>query len=397
MDNAINIWPQAPAAKENAVIASAVLELPDGVRETLWYRFPAEWQPWLSDRADAFLVGTIFPAMAAKVDLHVHGDVSPRLLENLEEYQAVWQCWKPDRYQKVSITADRETETEARIGRDAILTFSGGVDSSFTLYSHAHKLCGRRNRNIKAGIMVHGFDIPLRQEDMFAGAFAKAEEIIKDVGIPLIPVSTNWRELADFRRLKWDDVHATPVASVLSLFQRRVPYGLLANSYTYEVLQCGSNPFTDPLLSSANFGIIHDGADHTRLAKASVLAGWEVASRNLRVCFEGPSLDRNCGVCEKCVWTILAFRAVGAGLPKCFDKDITDEQILAIQIPNKPDLDVFQTILEHAVAHGMASESWVHALQKRLGRFGKRSLGKRLSDRTKRLLKAVRTRGGRPG
>jgi hypothetical protein len=243
--------------------------------------------------------------------------------------------------------------------------------------------------------MVHGFDIPLRQEDVFSRALAKSMEIFDDVGIPLIPVSTNWKELAGFRRLRFLDIHATGLAAALSLFQRRVPYGLLASTFTYELVRYGSNPFTDPLLSSANFGIIHDGADHTRLAKASVLAGWEVASRNLRVCFEGPSLDRNCGVCEKCVWTILAFRAVGAGLPKCFDKDITDEQILAIQIGSG--LGHLQTILEHAVAHGMANESWVRALRKRLGQLGKRSLGKRLSDRTKRLLKAVRTRGGRPG
>jgi hypothetical protein len=394
MDNAINIWPQAPAAKENAVIASAVFELPDGVRQTLWYRFPAEWQPWLSDRADAFLVGTIFPAMAAKADLHVHGDVSPRLLENLEEYQAVWQCWEPDRYQKVSITADRETETEARIGRDAILTFSGGVDTCFTLYRHAHKLCGRRNRNIKAGIMVHGFDIPLRQADMFAGAFAKAEEIVKDVGVPLIPVSTNWKELAGFRRLSWEDIHATGLAAALSLFQRRVPYGLLASTFTYELVRYGSNPFTDPLLSSANFGIIHDGADHTRVAKVSMLAGWEVASRNLRVCWQGPSLDRNCGVCEKCIRTILEYRLSGGRLPACFERDATDEQILSVPIIDDEIQVFFQTILENAHTQGLRNESWVRALEKRLWRIGKRSLRKRLSDRTKRFLRAVRTRGG---
>jgi hypothetical protein len=282
---------------------------------------------------------------------------------------AVWQCWKPKLYQSVFLEADHEIEADHAASRDAIMTFSGGVDSCFSLYRHVNKLCGRRNQNIRAGILVHGFDIPLDQADTFQWALTKCAEILYDVDIPLIPISTNWKESPIFRRLKWEDDHATATIAVLSLFQKEFGQGLIANTFPYTDVRLGSNPLSDPLLSSADFKIIHDGSAFTRVEKISAIAKWEVVNRNLRVCWEGPDLGKNCGVCEKCIRTILEFRVTGNGLPDCFNEDINDDQILNVFIKNAHMLEYYQSILDHAHARGLNNESWVQALKKRIKWF----------------------------
>ncbi len=106
--------------------------------------------------------------------------------------------------------------------------------------------------------------------------------------------------------------------------------GLIPSSLPYHalVLPWGSNPLTDPLLSIRTFAIVHDGAAFTRAEKVKQIAHWRQALQNLRVCWEGDRKDGNCGHCEKCIQTILNFRAVGLGLPPCFDQDVADEEIL---------------------------------------------------------------------
>ena len=392
MTDTIHVWPEGKAGEINSVICSATLELPGGVREKLWYKVPSEWQHALTEKADPFLIGTLFSAMAIKADVRVHGDVSASLLENLEEYQAVWHSWNPDRYQKVSLFAEHEIEAKQTTSGNAILSFSGGVDSCFSVYRHVHQLAGRKNRNIQAGVMVHGFDIPLAQAEAFSRATVKSGKILNDVGIPLIPVSTNWRELRHNRRVNWVDSNATAVVAVTSLFQNDFCYGLIASGdISYKKIPLGSNPLSDPMLSSADFKVICDGAAFTRVEKVSHIANWEAANQNLRVCWEGPDLSKNCGVCEKCIRTILNYRVTGNKLPGCFDKDISDKQILSIPIPSVYIAANYQAILDYGFTKGMKNESWMRALEKRLNRVKVDTYKERLSGLGRRMTRLIKS------
>ncbi len=90
--------------------------------------------------------------------------------------------------------------------------------------------------------------------------------------------------------------------------------GLIASSHAYDSLRFpwGSNPLTDPLLSSDRLQIINDGGECSRWEKAEAIAEWEPALKHLRVCHKGKQRDRNCGVCPNCLFTADVFRA-GAG------------------------------------------------------------------------------------
>jgi hypothetical protein len=363
--NTIHLWPEDLQERDGQIRLPARLELDSGRQETLWYEVPERYEGTLTDDADHFVVALALRMAQERRPVRVHGRVSPSLLKNLEKYLGIWSSWKPERYSLVEIVADDERDRELPSGpAQAVCGFSGGVDSSFTAYRHARAVTTRFPEPLTAGILVQGFDIPMDENIMFSNAFAKARQQLDSLGLELIPVATNFRSLD----LDWTQTFATGVASVMMLLGGRFSRGLIAlgapvGQYGMKVV--GSNPLTDPLLSSNAFRIIPDGAAFGRPEKIRAIADWPEAMEMLRVCWEGYHKDRNCCECEKCIRTILSFRSLGLGLPPCFDRDVTDTQILALKSLHEFKIAIgYEPIVQMADAEGKNDESWVGALRK---------------------------------
>jgi hypothetical protein len=343
-------------------VLTATIEAADGNRIQIWYSMPVHYKFKLTEGAEPFVLATIFTAMRQSTDLVVHGDVSPSLLRNLSEYQGAWACWCPRRYTRIEILADTEQEQPAANVTDgAISAFSGGVDSCFTVFRHRARRAGRLTRNLLTSVMVQGCDISIDQPEVFQRALARSGKMLTSLGVELIPVASNFRELDK----DWVHSHAALVASCLWLFSQGYSSGLIPSTEPYDdlVLPWGSNPVTDWLLSSDSFRIIHDGAAFTRNEKVREIANWPEATRYLRVCWEGNQLDQNCGKCEKCIRTILNFRVMGFALPECFENDVNEQEILHLTGLNQVSLANFKQILSVAERTSI-SESWVSALDR---------------------------------
>jgi hypothetical protein len=363
--NTTHIWQEELIESSESITVSSIIESPDKKQTRLWYRLPAKHRELITNNCDPFVVANILMAMSRSTNIVVHGTVSPSLLQNLAEFQAAWSSWRPNQYKLIEITAEREQEESINENNQnidkVIATFSGGVDSSFTMYRHSQETCGRQQQNIKAGLMVHGFDIPLAEEEAFNSAAKKSEIMLSSLGIELIPMATNFRQVIP---INWEDTFATALASCMTLLQRGYTKGLIPSSFPYNALAFpyGSNPITDVLLSSKTFQIIHDGAAFTRLEKIKAISSWKEASQNLRICWEGKQKDRNCCRCEKCVRNILYYRILGIDLPECFEQDISDNQILHTKVKGAQ-LDALERTLKAAKSAGI-SASWVTALEK---------------------------------
>ncbi len=357
-----HLWPEETVEANGSTTVSITIERPTQERTRLWYRVPTEYSNHLTHTCDPFVVATLLLAMNQSTRLLIHGEVSPSLLQNLTEFQAAWACWCPQKYRQIEMTAEVEREFSRTIATDkAISTFSGGVDSCFTVFRHKTGRCGRLKRNLHAGVMVHGFDIPLEEQDVFERAAGKSKAMLASIGMELIPIATNFRHLGQ----DWEHVFGTGVASTLMLLQGGYQVGLIPSSDCYNAMEIpyGSNPITDYLLSNQNFQIVHDGASFTRIEKTWEISNWSEVLQNLRVCWEGSHKDRNCGRCEKCIRTILGFRVLGMDLPPCFEQDVTDEQILGIQGLRKYQIIIqLEPILEAAKGANI-SDPWMRALE----------------------------------
>jgi hypothetical protein len=385
----LQIWPEEPRREGGSTVIGAVVEAPGHERKHLWYSIPESRTTDLPGNSDPFAVATIFLMMQTGVEVRVHGKVSPSLLRNLAEYQAAWVAWMPT-LRSVMIRADQEEETAPSEPReDAVLAFSGGVDSSFTAFRHARADASRILYRPTAGVMVHGFDIPLDEPETFAAAAKRSESMMSSLGLDLIPVATNYRQLVE----DWTHSFGAALASCLMLFSGRFRVGLIGQGLTYSefcALHEGSNPLTDPMLSSDFFRIVPDGAAFDRADKIFAMRDWSECLQYLRVCWAGPQKDRNCCVCEKCIRNILTFRALGLGLPACFDRDVDRQQIKTMNPGPKVLAMIRYAELGRLAAERGADGPWVRTLEKRLGRL-KRSPGPRIV----RYLKHPRYYAGR--
>jgi len=347
----IHLWKEEAVEADGTVTTSVTIESPDQTRNSLWYRVPAAYSSQLTSGMDPFVVATIYVCMAAGANLRVHGQVSPSLLRNLEEFQTIWQCWRPEAYKKIAIIADSEQEQlKAPDSAGDIMAFSGGVDSSFTALSHIAGSRGVLNRQIKAGVLIQSSVPPFESKELFKPPYEKLAIMLAKLGVKLIPITTN--AYSTFRPNKLRD-HFTPVAvSCLMLFQKTYGTGLYASSEPYEALVTpwGSHPLTDPLLSSNSFKVIHDGAEFNRTQKVGYLGNFPDTLSVLRVCWRKDQVDKNCGKCAKCTRTVLNFRSVKVALPECFEQDVSNAQILKLSLErmNEAMLNELQLILADA-------------------------------------------------
>ncbi len=315
MSKVMNVWPQ-PFRKTGSLFeVEAIIECERLGRDILWYRMPESQDGLISHSADAFAIAVIFSAMRNADKLHIHGQVSPSLMGNMMEFQRAWSRWCPERYRVIDLQADIEAEEEEEPSGDvrSIMAFSGGLDSCFTAWKHTNGETDRLRHIIGAGLMVHGFDIPLSSHDEFTRASENSRNLLNSIGLQSLYLSTNFRSLGD----DWEEAHGAAIISALHLFKRAFKSGVIASSHSYDALRFpwGSNPVTDSLLSSDGFNISHDGCGFLRREKAGSVAKWPEAMKRLRICWEGPEKDKNCGVCLRCVATAICFEIEGAPLP----------------------------------------------------------------------------------
>jgi len=352
----------------NGTIELAARFESQNIHQRLWYRVEASRENELCSNADPFVLGILQIAMNAGEPLQVHAQVSPSLLRNLEDFQRAWAIWIPEKYKIIEIRADEEQEPELPDRTAAIMCFSGGVDSCFTAFRHAKGVLTRFPQPLKTAVLVHGFDIPLDQTEYYESAYKKVEYQLNSLDIKLYRVATNFKEISVF----WPHAYGTGLASILSFFKKQYSKGLIAQTVpysSYKNLTEGSNPMTDPLLSSNSFPIITDAGGFQRSEKIQVISQWLEGMKHLRVCWEGEEKDKNCCNCEKCIRNILTFRALGLPIPSAFSKDVDDDRILRLGPLKEFTISIgYNVILDIAKKNGMEDDSWVKALKKSIHR-----------------------------
>ncbi|WP_025041695.1 hypothetical protein [Nitrosospira briensis] len=315
---------------------------------------------------DIAATGLVFFAMHHGKHLHIDGPVSASLLENLEDLVVSWVNWRPDLYQRISISAAEEVRTPYDpssfvISGQAVAAFSGGLDASFTAWRHVSGKVGRRNKKLIAGVLIHGFDIPLDAHQAFETTYKTAAESLRSLGVPLAVIKTNWRAQTS---MNWNLEFGAGVSTCLRHWQGMAGTALLGSDDDYRLitLPWGGNPIVYAMLSSSDFKVVCDGAEFSRTEKAEGITDWPTGLRNLRVCWQGPLTGKNCGICEKCLRTKMNFLAVGAPLPESLSCPPTVWQILRIRTRRVSQLPPLKEIIEMGSERKIAG-IWLAALK----------------------------------
>ena len=401
----IHVFPEPPVLADGRAVLRARVE--GLVREPrmLWFSVEAHHGALLTPLADPFACALQFPAMRAGAALVIHGPVSRVLLRNLDQFQRVWHAWAPQHVTPVAMRADREVEG-APGSRDSLMLFSGGLDSSFSVYRHHRRLVGRRSRRIAAGLMVLGFDIAHHEVDEFHGAFENSRRMLESLSIELWGLSTNFRDIV----ADWEPGHGTGIAACIHCFGDRFQSALVAATASVASFgrPWGTHILTDRMLGSDRVQVVTDGADNRgRLDKASLVAEWPEAMSRLRVCHESPRRDRNCGTCTKCVMTSLIFLANGLPLPSTL-RPPDPEQVHRLLLRGRWEVRSIDNLLARARDVGVVDQPALLALPECVRRNearwsaatvrqepGRRPLWRRVRGRLARELRQWGQRTGR--
>jgi hypothetical protein len=339
----------------------------------------------VSSTADSFLAAALLPAMKAGGDLRVKGSVSPKLLRATDTIQDIVTSWFPG-YTSISIESETSTETDLSDKRGVGAFFSGGIDSFYTLL--------KQRDEITTLIFMHGYDIQLDKHEFRDRAFRSVEDVAAKFGKDLIEVETNLAESLEKISPSFipagGDAHGAVLASIALLLTPQFKKIYIPSSYPYSNLNpWGSHPLLDPLWSTDDVEIVHDGCEADRIGKSAVIAQSETAMRNLRVCFFKPEEGLNCCKCEKCLRCMATLRLLGA-LDRCktFPDGLDTEALAQVTIPDDGVYRSYQNLL-HAVKVNGDDTELAMALHTCINNYKHRMLAEELNEEMVPFLESV--------
>jgi hypothetical protein len=300
----------------------------------------------LSCNPHAFLVGSIIPAMRhGEKRLWIDAEVCPELREGLITALSWIRHWYYSSDKEIVKIESRVMSAlpGPRTPERAGFFFSGGIDSLAALRNNRLHYPMEHPLSFRDGLLIFGQNIESdNRPEVFIQATKELSEVAREAGITLIPVFTNVRDLDQDTNFFLKQFLSAILSSVAHAFSRRLTNVSIAsgddisslslvNKKTFKPL--GSHPLLDPNYSSCDLRIRHTDITLSRLDKTRLIAGWDIALQNIRVC--GANWPgTNCCKCEKCIRTMLALLAIGA-LDKArsfLRDDITVEMMSSIKI-----------------------------------------------------------------
>jgi hypothetical protein len=257
----------------------------------------------------------LVPAMYFNEDIEVRGTISPKLAFNLQDYIAIYH-YAFGLHRVDFSAAELKVFKLERKPEAVLLSFSGGVDTMFSLYSNLPENQPIKEARVTHGLLIHGFndfDIALKDIAYFNRAYSRYQKLFDHLGLELLTGKTNAYEFSKFR-IDWNIGYTPTLVAFAYLLSNLVRVFYLATEGDY-VQRKIYDPWhmSNYLLSSESIEVVSHTASMNRVEKLEVLAQWPPAHDNLRVClaWDKTEIDLNCCKCFKCLATMILLDILG--------------------------------------------------------------------------------------
>jgi len=297
---------------------------------------PAEHGAALRVSGTPWLVATLMPAMMSGRTLVVDAPVAPELVGGVERAQEVMLDWWGPRYRLERVAVQAPASSAAGGGQGRAAYFSGGIDSYFTVLEHGAGL----THLLYSASVDFQHDAGRRERALRANQLAAT-----DLGLPLVPVSTNLRGFHD-GYAGWVHGYAQALAGIGHALDGLLGEVRISAAYrTDQGIPWASHPVLAGPVSSATTTIHHVGSDARRIDKVVALAERDGVVRRLRVCVSDDS-EGNCGRCEKCLRTAVELAVAGADSDGLFEAPLTPGAVAATRM-RRTEAIWWHEVLEH--------------------------------------------------
>jgi hypothetical protein len=366
------------------------------IPERLWFRFPESCGKYLTDRGDGFLLCMLIPAMHYGEDIEVRAAISPKLLYNLKEYQYLFTSKYP--LSKVNINSENIKAFEPKTTPQVVLlTYSGGVDSTFALWSHLPQNQPVSSMHITHGLLLQGFnafDMPLENPAYFDFVYKKFDQLYSNLGLTLLYAKTNIHQFAIFR-IDWYIAHSAVLAGIVHLLAGLVKTYIKPDNGGFHhrnIYYIGGESVH--LLSSETLETVYFSRIPGREDKLKALARWKPAHTHLRVCLNWQKQpdQLNCSWCRKCLLNMITLELIGEYEKfTVFKQPFPRFAILrwfALITSSPLSFKTFQILALENNRYGILFTLWLLAIPRRIKAWVYNYLDRHLSDEAKYKIRA---------
>jgi hypothetical protein len=269
--------------------------------DRVYFKIDSSKHGYVCDDASPFAAALLLPSMRQGEDLVIKGSISKQLYRGMQDIMEEVLGWniglKPITIQADSLVGDTQQPNAAAS------FFSGGVDSFYTYLKH--KTDRVEADRVKSLILVRGFDINLRETELWDDTLNNIAKIAAADEVELVTVTTNLHELLE-PILDWGFAHGGCLAAVgLALRNEFSKIYIPSTHSVAEQIAWGSNLALDKHWGTERLTFEHDGSETTRVNKViTQVAKSPLALKYLRVCCV-PGATYNCGKCDKCLRTMV--------------------------------------------------------------------------------------------
>jgi hypothetical protein len=327
---------------------------------------------------DPFVMMLAFRQMTFGGVLEVAGPVSRTLIRNLAMVQALSHNRWPLEYRPFAVAAERVVERAyARAPRPAgLLSFTGGLDSTLTLYRATDPAHADLGYPVDLAVTVVGYN---PHGDRLAADYeARHMDHVRRVcgrrGLDAGLVRTDLWKIPSYIVKPHGAVLGGLFALAAPAFSFAVIGSSTASGDTW--LDRGCSPEWQASYGTGGFDTPTSLSLFTRPERVQLLAAYGgEACDELIVCGTAENLPANCGRCAKCVRTMLTFEAAGLPIPRCFPAEI-DLGLVGYGASKQPEIGYYQEIVDLADALGTDTP----ALRVMRRRYLKKVLKRQLVD-----------------
>lgn len=252
-------------------------------------------------------------------DIEVRGDVSPLLAYNIPFVIKLYHKIRPKLFKPIDVKYSSVKTLESNVGDHwgVGTAFSGGVDSTYTLWSHLSDNQSIVSAQITHGLFVHGIDILLNQTAYYDHMQRIYSNLFQQYNLELIPARTNVYSFYEFR-VDWMIGYGPPLIGTAlqldRLFNRfYIPSGLSIPESVLRKSTFAVIAFSHQLLSTEKSRIVLHSPVASRTEKIDAIRNWPEIWGSLRVCaaLVKPEDHINCCSCGKCLYLMTYLDIVG--------------------------------------------------------------------------------------
>ena len=300
------------------IVSTVIWEDNDRPAEEVYFEIDEAFSDRLSCNPNAFLVACAIPAMYyGEERILIDSEICPELRNGLMTAMRWLQHWyypADHKLFKIDSKTMSDLPMPRKLERNALF-FSGGIDSFAALRINRLTFPQNHPWYIRDALIVYGLE--LDRPEAFEYVLNSLSEAARAMDITLIPIYTNlylnYRKDDETNSFEFWEFWfgGAALAAVAHALSRRYTAVRIASTYSLQNLgPWGSHPLLDPNYSSIDLRILHDILPLSRLERTKLVTDWDAALKHLRVCnryelYQDGKL--NCGQCEKCIRTMLAF------------------------------------------------------------------------------------------